>query len=173
PTLGQWRDFNTYPPTTKVETTDQLGVKGTKSFEQIIVPQSTDVKELPSISFSFFDTERKAYRTVTQPALPLIVRPGGSAPAPTVMTANRPTQANAPPPQDIVPIKQRMGALAQVGPPLIQQPWFLALQTVPLLAWISALVWRKRADSLANNPRLRRQRKVARIIHDGLLDLRR
>jgi hypothetical protein len=72
-----------------------------------------------------------------------------------------------------VPIKQRLGAVAQIGPPLIQQPWFLALQGVPLLAWVSALVWRKRVESLANNPRLRRQRQVAKLIAEGLAELRR
>src|SRR6266567_4425985 len=84
PDMESWHDFKTYPPTTRVETTDQLGIKGAKFFEQIVVPQTTDVKELPPVSFSFFDTDRKSYRTLTQPALPLIVRPGGSAPAPTV-----------------------------------------------------------------------------------------
>jgi hypothetical protein len=171
--MGSWKDFKTYPPSTKVETTDKLGMNGHKFFEQIVVPQSTDVKELPALSFSFFDTERKSYRTLTHPAVPLTVRPGGSAPAPTVLTAGRTSQANSPPPQDIVPIKQRMGAVAQIGPPLVQQPWFLALQSIPLLAWLATLVWRKRSDALANNPRLRRQRQVARIINDGLIDLRR
>jgi hypothetical protein len=66
-----------------------------------------------------------------------------------------------------------LGAVAQIGPPLIQQPWFLALQGVPLLAWVSALVWRKRVESLANNPRLRRQRQVAKLIAEGLAELRR
>src|SRR5205823_5148460 len=42
PDMGAWRDFNTYPPTTRVETHDKLGIKGTKFFEQIVVPQSTD-----------------------------------------------------------------------------------------------------------------------------------
>jgi hypothetical protein len=130
------------------------------------------VKELPSLSFSFFDTERKAYRTLAQPALPLIVRPSGSAPTPTVVTAGRTSQANGPPPQDIVPIKQRLEHVAQIGPPLIQQPWFLALQTVPLLAWISSFAWRKRSELLANNPRLRRQRQVLKIVQEGLAELR-
>jgi hypothetical protein len=173
PEMGAWRDFKTYPPTTHVEITDKLGINGSKFFEQIVVPQSTDVKELPAFSFSFFDPEKTNYRTLTRPAMPLTVRPGGSAPTPTVVAAGRTSQANSPPPQDIVPIKQRLGAVAQIGPPLIQQPWFLALQGVPLLAWVSALVWRKRVESLANNPRLRRQRQVAKLIAEGLAELRR
>jgi len=77
------------------------------------------------------------------------------------------------PATDIVHIKPRMGTLAQIRPPLIQQTWFVALQGVPLLAWMAALVWRRREENLANNPRLRRQRQVARTVREGLAALRR
>ena len=172
PEQNAWRDFKTYPPTTKVDTTDPLGLQGTKTFVQVVVPQSADIKALPPVSFSFFDPDRQRYCTLTQPGVPLVVRPGGSAPAPTVVTASRAAQDLPPPTQDIVHIKPRLGALAQIGPPLVQRSWFLALQAVPVLAWLSALAWRKRTEMLANNPRLRRQRQVAHIIRKGLIELR-
>jgi hypothetical protein len=171
PDQSGWHDFKTYAPTTKVETTDQLGLQGSKTFEQIIVPQSPDIKALPAISFSFFDPNQKAYRTLTQPAVPLEVRPGGSAPTPTVAAATRAVPDNPPPAQDIVHIKPRLGTVAQIAPPLVQQPWFLACQAVPVLAWLSALIWRRRTEMLANNPRLRRRRQVAQIIRQGLVEL--
>lgn len=172
PEQTAWHDFKTYPPTTKVDTTDALGLQGMKTFEQVVVPQSVDIKVLPPVLFSFFDPDQKSYRTLTQPAIPLIVRPGGSAPAPTVVVSNRSTPDNPPPAQDIVHIKPRLGAAAQIGVPLVQQPWFLALQAIPVLAWLSALAWRTRMEKLANNPRLRRQRQVAHIIRNGLIELR-
>jgi hypothetical protein len=43
---------------------------------------------------------------------------------------------------------------------------------LPVFAFLAALVWRKRADSLANNPRLRRQRAVAQLIASGMDDLK-
>lgn len=172
PEQAAWRDFKTYPPTTKVDTTDALGLQGTKTFEQVVVPQSPDIKALPPISFSFFDPEQKAYRTLTQPAIPLIVRPGGSAPTPVVAATSRAAADTPPPAQDIVHIKPRLGAVAQIGAPLVQQPGFLALQAVPVIAWLAALMWRRRADLLANNPRLRRRRQVAQITRQGLDDLR-
>jgi hypothetical protein len=55
--------------------------------------------------------------------------------------------------------------------PLILQRWFLALQSVPVLAWLSALIWRKRCDRLANNPHLRRRIQVAETVRKGLKDL--
>ena len=172
PEQSAWHDFKTYPPTTKVETTDALGLQGTKTFEQVVVPQSPDIKALPAVSFSFFDPEQKSYRTLTQPAVPLVVRPGGSAPTPTVAAAANTAPDNPPPAQDIVHIKPRLGVIAQIGPPLVERSWFLTLQVVPVLAWLSAVVWRRRADQLANNPRLRRRRQVAQVIRQGLLELR-
>jgi hypothetical protein len=173
PEQTAWHDFKTYPPTSDVQTSDPLGLQGVKTFEQIVVPQSSDIKELPSLTFAFFDPEAKAYRTLTQPAIQLVVRPGGGTPAPVIAVAKNPANENPPPPQqDIVPIKQRMGTLAQIGVPLVHQPWFLALQSVPVLAWVVARVWRKRVDALANNPRLRRQRQVAQIVRDGFNELR-
>ena len=58
-------------------------------------------------------------------------------------------------------------------PPLVQQPWFLALQGVPVLALVSSVIWRKRKETLANNPRLRRQRQVAQLVREGLQQLQR
>jgi hypothetical protein len=72
-----------------------------------------------------------------------------------------------------LPIKQELGALAWSGSPLVTRTAFLALQSLPVLALLAAFVWRRRTDSLANNPRLRRQRQVARLLRDGLDDLRR
>ena len=156
-----------------MDTTDPLGLQGAKVFEQIVTPQSTDIHELPPFSFSFFDPDQRAYRTLTQPAVKLVVRPGGTTPAP-VIAATKSNAADSPPPtQDIVHIKPRLGTVAQITAPLAQQSWFLALQAVPVLTWVGALAWRKRKDALANNPRLRRQRQVAQIIREGLNDLRR
>jgi hypothetical protein len=168
PDSSAWRDFKTYPPTTKVETSDQLGLQGSKSFEQVVVPQNADLKEIPGVSFSYFDPDRKGYISLKQPPVALLVRPAGASAAPTVVTANRPAQDNPPPTPDIVHIKPRLGAVAQIGPPLLQQPWFLAIQGLPVAALIFTIAWRKRVDSLANNPRLRRERLVAQVVREGM-----
>jgi hypothetical protein len=172
PDQPAWRDFKAYPPTSKVATSDQLGLQGTKTFEQIVTPQNTDVHELPAFSFSFFDPGAKSYRTLTQPPVQLAVHSGGTTPAPMI-AATKSAGSQAPPPQDLLPIKEQFGALVPAGSPLLTRPAFLAAQSLPVLAWLAAFVWRKRADSLANNPRLRRQRRVAALVQSGLDDLRR
>jgi hypothetical protein len=171
PAQDAWRDFKMYPPTTKVETTDQFGVQGTKTFEQIISPQNSDVHELPALSFSYFDPNDGQYHTLTQAAVPLTVKAAGATPMPTLAVNKNPAPENQSP-QDILPIKEKPGPLAQISAPLVTQPVFLAVQSVPVLAFLAAFIWRKRADNLANNPRLRRQRAVAALMASGMDDLK-
>ena len=171
PDQPAWRDFKAYPPTQNIKTTDQLGIEGVKTFEQIVTPQNTDVHELPALSFSFFDPGAKTYRTLTQPPVQLAVHSGGTTPAPMI-AATKTANSQTPAPQDLLPIKEQSGALTPARPPLLTRPVFLAAQSLPVLAWLAAFVWRKRTDSLANNPRLRRQRRVAGLVQSGLDDLR-
>ncbi|HEX5221258.1 MAG TPA: BatD family protein [Verrucomicrobiae bacterium] len=168
PAQSAWENFKSYPPTANVEFSDQLGMQGRKIFEQIISPENADIKELPPFSFSFFDPETAQYRTLTHPDTPLVVRPGGHAPAPVVAATSHASNDTPPPQQDIVPIKTRLGNVRSAGSFIGTRKVFLALNVVPMLAFIGAIVWRKRTDALANNPRLRRQRQVAATIDAGL-----
>jgi hypothetical protein len=173
PDQPAWRNFKTYPSAPRTESSDALGVRGAKVFEDVIVPQSTDIRELPPVLFSFFDTDSKSYRTLKGPAIPLTVRPGGTAVVPVIAAAGRGSQGNPPSAQDVVPIKQRLGEVAAITRPLVRQPWFLAAQGVPALALAGTVLWRKNKNRLAANPRLRRRRKVARLIQEGRNELRR
>ena len=168
-----WRDFKIYPPTSKIDKSDQLGLEGSKTLEEIVTPQNTDVHQLPQFSFSFFDPDDGNYHTLTQPSVQLAVRSAGMASMPSSAAATTAGAQTPSSPQDILPIKEELGAFTPAGPPLVARPAFLALQSLPVLALLAAFVWRRRVDSLANNPRLRRQRQVARLLRDGLEDLRR
>jgi hypothetical protein len=170
PDASAWENFKAYPPTTKVNTTDQFGIDGSKTFEEIVTPQNSDIRSLPPITFSFFDPEQKKYRTLTQAAIPLVVSAANPGAMPTVAPTTQ--SENSKPTADVIPIKQRLGVVAALRPPLIQQPWFLAMQSVPVFALVSSVILRKRKENLANNPRLRRQRQVAQIVRDGLAELR-
>ena len=54
PEQSAWREFKTYPPTTKVDTTDALGLQGTKTFEQVVVPQNRG--DHPPLLLAFHST---------------------------------------------------------------------------------------------------------------------
>jgi hypothetical protein len=81
-------DFKIFPPTSKVETGDQFGFQGAKTFEEIVTPQNSDVHELPPLTFSFFNPDDGQYHTLTQGAVPLVVKAAGNSPMP-VIAANK------------------------------------------------------------------------------------
>jgi len=171
--VEKWREFKSYPPVTRVEVNDPpLGLQGAKIFEQVVIPENAEIRELPPVTFSFFDPEQRAYRTVSHPATPLVVRPGNAIAAQPLVVAS-PVPGSKDPPTDIVHIKARTGVLAQIPPPLVQQPLFLAWQGLPVLVWLAALTWRRRQQQLAANPALRRQQRVAALVRAGLEDLKR
>jgi hypothetical protein len=165
-----WKEFKVYPPTVKTETTGELGLSGTKSFEEVVVPMNTEIRELPAFTFAYFDPERRADQTLKQPATPLLVRPAGSTPSPT-LALNSSTAESHPAVQDIVHIKARPGPVIAQATPWVSQTWFLVLQGVPVLALIGAVLWRRRCDRLDNNPRLRRQRQVEQMVREGVARL--
>ncbi len=172
PSLDLGQAFKVYPPTSKLETTDPLGIKGARTFECVVTPQNPDLKVLPAIAWSYFDPQKKVYRTVQQPAIPIVVRPAGGVAMAGPIGAQGSDRQAAPPP-DIVTIKSRLGVISLVQPPLIQRGWFLALQGVPLVFWLAVLARRKYQQNLERNPRRVRQRQVARIVEEGRLELRR
>ncbi len=176
PTQKNWQEFQVYPPTSDFQPADgdPLGISGVKSFKLTVVPQSMDVRELPAFQFSFFDPDQKMYRTLTQPAVPLIVRPSAASLPPPVLLSTTATPGDTTAPASgLIHIKSRLGSVAQLQPPLVQQPWFVALQGVPVLAWLSLLIVRKQKEHLAANPRLRRRREVDQTVRRGLNELRR
>jgi hypothetical protein len=163
------RDFKAYPPTVKVTYSDPfLQFQGSKHFEQVITPLNADIKELPAFALSYFDPASGSFKTLTHPPIPLSIHATAATPQPTVIASAEQSQSQN---QEIVHIKPLSGTLRTPAPPLVRQPGFLALQTLPPLAWIAALLWRRQKDKLANNPRLRRRREVAGLVRKGLAQL--
>ncbi len=166
-----WREFKTYPPAGKFETTDPLQIQGSKYFEQIVTPLNAEIKELPAFAFSFFNPADGAFHTLNHPPIPLSVHSTAATPQPTVLASGAPPPDATPQNQEIVHIKPLPGTLRTPAPPLVLQSLFLTMQALPPLAWLGALIWRRQKDKLANDPRLRRRRDAARLTRKGLSEL--
>jgi hypothetical protein len=165
-----WKNFKTYPPTAKLDTSDQFGFEGTKTFEQIISPQNSDIHELPPLAFSYFNPNDGQYHKLASLPVPLIVKAAGATPLPQIAATKNSAEEKST--TDLLPVKNDLGTLAKNSMPLISQPAFLAMQTLPVFAFLGVFIWRRRTDYLANNPRLRRQRAVAQLVGIGLNDLK-
>lgn len=172
PSLDHWRDFKTYPPSAKTDLPDPLNFTGSKTFEQVVQPQSAGVKELPAFGFSFFDPDARAYRTLKHPAIPLKVRAAAATQAPTIVMTTTNAASAAAAATELVHIKPHLGVLVTPGAGVSRQPAFWVLSGGPFALWLALLLRRKQAEKLTSNPRLRRRRAVEKMVADGLAELR-
>ncbi len=173
PEQPAWRDFKSYPPSSKVESTDPLGLEGTKNFELVISPQNAAIKVLPPFEFSYFDSALKTYKTLSSQAVPLQVRSSALTPQPTRSSGNG---ADPDPPSEsseIIHIKPQIGTIVDRSEkPLFARPGFWIAQGIPPALWLVALLYRRRKESLNNNPRLRLQKAVEQSTQRNLQKLR-
>ena len=54
---------------------DRAAEKGSKTFEQVVIPRTDALKELPALQFSFYNPEAMRYETVSAGPFPLTVHP--------------------------------------------------------------------------------------------------
>ncbi len=167
-----WPSFKSYEPSVTTNKNNPLGLLGTRTFEQVVIPESDKITEVPRIEFSFFDPVTAQYRVLAKGPLPLKVNPSDEPIAPMVggNTARETSEPDSPPQTDILTIQHHLGSLGQALP-LVARPNFWLLQSIPLLLWLGALLWRRKTNTLANNPRLRRKRQVAERTRAGLAKL--
>jgi hypothetical protein len=167
-----WPGFKSYEPSVTTKKDNPLGLLGSRIFEQVVIPESDKIAEMPKIEFSYFDPVTSRYRVLAKGPFPLKVNPSDKPVAPVVGgdTAQETGDPDPPPQTDILTIKHHLGSLGQAMP-LVARPNFWLLQSVPLLLWLGALVWRRKTNALANNPGLRRKRQVAERTRAGLAKL--
>lgn len=169
-----WPGFRFYDPTAEVASTDPLGIQGTKTFEQVVVPESAAVTAIPEIQFAFFDPAQQRYRTLSRSAIQLAVKPGAqvsSSPVPATPSSAASGPVETSPQRDIVQIKTDPGAIIAWNAPSLFPPWVWAAQSVPLIAFLAAWCYRTRREKLLNNPRLRRRLETEKFVERSLQEL--
>lgn len=67
--------FKAYEARQVGDVPDPTAESGAKVFEQVVIPRSDALKELPALQFSFFDPATAQYRTVSAGPFPLTVHP--------------------------------------------------------------------------------------------------
>lgn len=171
PPQPDWNEFKTYPPNSQVEGTDQNNFSGTKTFEQVVVPERAGIKVLPPLAFTFFDPDQRAFRTVTGPAIPLNVTASLGGPGALPSLPGVTNNSTAQPATDLAHIRPHLGTTTPARL-LISQPLFLGVQVLPPVIWLGLLLLRKQRERVENNPQLRRRQEVDRLIRHGLGELR-
>ena len=163
-------DFKSYDPDVKQ---DQTG----KVFEQVIIPTSDRVKEIPEITFSYFDTSFGEYRTIRRPPVPIKVEalqrgeelrifdtPG------KVTRALRERETLG---RDIRYIKEDPGILKVRGSYLSRNRLFVGFQLIPLLVLIITFFRERRRERLEKDVSYARRMRAPGKARKNIAALRR
>ncbi len=169
PNIVDPNGFKVYEPTMKQE-------ENSKVFEQIIIPETDEVKETPRISFSFFNPGKKIYKRIVQLPKPITVKKAKEAKRPKIVEL--PTGAPIGPPKeilgrDIIYIKDSIGALRKRGTPLYKMRLFLYIQLLPILLFISVLIVHSRVERLRKDVRYARLLRAPKKARRGIEEARR
>lgn len=149
PELADPTGWKTYPPSSKVQPDDDVGISGSKTFQLAAIPE-TQKTESPSLVWSYFDPDRQQYVTLTAKGEPIKIEGQLQTAAPVI--AQQPAAAAAPTPAqsgpDISYIRADSAGWGKTFAPLYTSPVFWAAQGAPLaalLAFAGVQVARKRA----------------------------
>jgi hypothetical protein len=155
-----WR---TYPPSSKFEGDDDVGISGTKTFEMAAIPETKKTAS-PALEWSYFDPIKEQYVTLTDHGSPIKMEGEFQTAAAPVMAQQTPAPNQAAP--DIMYIRADSTGWTGTMEPLYANRLFWEAQGGPLLALVAFVglqVARKRAaDAEARRlAELRREKEAA------------
>jgi hypothetical protein len=164
PDLSDKNNFKVYDPQAKQE-------PGKKTFEQVLIPLNTSVREVPAVSFSYFDTGLGRYQTRSRGPFPVKVSQPDIKeeqkiiePLPSARLARREEKLG----KDIIYIKDSIGEPRRKGRFFYNGIYFKFLLFFPLVVYLIALNFFNWKARLANDPRYARSLSAPRKARQGL-----
>ena len=151
-------DFEVFPPevTESIDRSDSR-VRGSKTYEYVLIPRSPGARTIPPVEMSYFDAESALYATSASQPLrldvtgdPVIIAPGGRAGVETLREDIRFIQIGPP-------------SLGTLGGSLADATGFWIVALLPLVALIGALGLRRHWDRLEGDVAYARGRRAGRI----------
>ena len=142
PALSFPPDIEAYDPKTSDKiSVNQAGISGSRTFEYLLIPRYAGDFKLGPFSISYFDLEKKAYVTLTQPEISLHVDKGeGQAEGPAVSgTTNKEDLKIIG--QDIRFIKTKQPTFKQHGEYFFGSPIHLLGLLLPAALFVLFFIW--------------------------------
>jgi hypothetical protein len=155
PELPEWEGWRVYPPRSDF-VAHENPLNGTKSFEYILMPQTTDIDALPAFDYSHFDPSNGEFITTRFAAEPVTVAPGsGPSGGPVVFGQRRAADDTR---SLIAPLRSDPGHLPRLPLTVLGSTGFWTGNAAGLLA-LSGALWMLRRREL-------RGRDVLANLHD-------
>jgi hypothetical protein len=150
--LDQWK---TYPPKSSFNTSDPIGLNGMKTFEQPVIASKPGIQELPGLTFSYFDPDKRRYETAHSAPLSVSISPSladsrTAPPTPTASASLENRYAAGLRPDHVET------TLTPSLVPLYLQPKFLPVPSIIVLAFVAgwASARRRRGAGVQESDRI-------------------
>ena len=140
PDFEDWRVFESPSESSSSVVDGQL--VGTRTYESVLVPEKAGVLTVPEIGYTFYDPSVEEYvEAVTEPIVMSIAEADGMSPLlPSPGGGTAVERAGS----DVRHIKPVPSTLQQSGGRFIGAAAYWAVWTIPLLALVGAVAWRRR-----------------------------
>ena len=169
PDLPELKGFRAFAPKTEEKArAGASGLEGEKSWEYVLVPESSGVKEVGPWRFQYFDPEEKKY--VTASVGPLQLRVVGDATAASSglggnVAARRDVTLLREDIRFLKPAPSRLGAARR---PFHESPWFYGALVLPVLWNLGLLFYLKQREKEKTHSHLFRSRRAHRMARERL-----
>jgi hypothetical protein len=158
PDLQDERGWHKYPASSKFQQDDDVGISGSKTFENVISPNENK-RAIPPLGFTYFDPVKEQYVSIKSEAIPIRVEGGTApsasasaapaAPAPVASGPARGAQPSSRPADILYQLTQLPNATESFTPIYARRTFWLA-QLIPLLALFGFIAWKVRRARLQN-----------------------
>ncbi|MFH1061964.1 MAG: BatD family protein [Candidatus Omnitrophota bacterium] len=143
----------------------QKTVDDSKVFEQVIIPQNTEIKNIPAVKFAYFDPQKQAYFTEQNQPIALKVLPADEKVGVIIDTSKKApalssTQVLG---QDIVYIKEDIGKIRVAGKFVYNNKGFLGFNLFLLLCFIGIVLFQARKERLTQDISYARKLRAPKI----------
>jgi hypothetical protein len=153
PELTEERGWHKYPPSSKFNQDDDVGISGEKMFEIVVSPTEPQ-KTIPPLAFSYFDPVKEKYTTLTNQPLSVTVE-GNPAASPGIAASAAPVPAASAQRQQILQQINERGKIVRTFAPIYLRKEFWLAQLVPLLALFGIAGWKLERARTVNRLALR------------------
>ncbi|MBI5416075.1 MAG: protein BatD [Candidatus Omnitrophica bacterium] len=169
PAYTQLDRFKVYDPQIKEE-------DGTKKLEQVLIPESDQLTQIPAVQFSYFDPSLGRYQTIPFGPFPITVHqpPAGGQALKVVAGESLPGQTLRPEVlgQDIVFIKESPGEFYSIGKRFYTSPWFFIVVLILFGVWFFLFLMYQRTHKLETDIVYARRLRAPREARRGLNEAR-
>ena len=168
PKTGNTDNFRLYEPQVKTE-------ENSKTFTQVMIPESENIKEVPAASFSYFDTGKKEYKRIVQGPIAIQVEKAKEE-APSMVVGPPIAVSQVPPAEealtrDIIYIKESPGRLLNKDYQVYKSKAFLILIVMPLAFIIALYLVEGRKNRLAHDSVYAGRVRAFRVSRKGVAEL--